>query len=110
MKSRIFLVVFVVCGLHLGNVDPETTNFLAFTYDWDWMNCHHGTYVSDYFADERFCNCSEGWTGVDCSSTLNHFKLLFKCLIVIIPKRMYVELGTHARILQQYMHIKTTNA
>eukprot|EP01114_Cavostelium_apophysatum_P002732 TRINITY_DN1241_c0_g2_i3.p1 TRINITY_DN1241_c0_g2~~TRINITY_DN1241_c0_g2_i3.p1 ORF type:complete len:901 (+),score=139.14 TRINITY_DN1241_c0_g2_i3:2952-5654(+) len=34
-------------------------------YNWNWMDCHHGVYLSD--SDERICQCFPGWQGIDCS-------------------------------------------
>jgi len=38
------------------------------TWDWDWMDCHHGYYVSPQnVTGDDHCNCDPGWTGFDCS-------------------------------------------
>ncbi len=36
-------------------------------HDWDWMDCHHGFYVSPTEVGHDHCQCDEGWTGLDCS-------------------------------------------
>jgi len=36
-------------------------------HDWDWMDCHNGTYWDIYHESIFRCNCTEGYTGVDCS-------------------------------------------
>lgn len=36
-------------------------------HNWDWMDCHHGVYEEVYSKSEFWCNCTDGWTGVDCS-------------------------------------------
>jgi len=44
-----------------------TISFTNAHHDWEWMDCHDGFFVDDWIHSDFYCNCSEGWRGVDCS-------------------------------------------
>lgn len=43
------------------------------TYDWQWMDCHNGTFIINNGGDPKYyCKCNPGWGGIDCSLCLQN--------------------------------------
>jgi len=60
---QLFTIIILVLSVHAAHLD---------NYDWDWMNCHNGSYVSGQNQDfPSHCVCNSGWTGTDCSLCAN---------------------------------------